>query len=1343
MGSSSPDEKNKGLDVVKIRGLKRVTGALIVIGLATGLHAGADPLLEGRARLVPGEAAGDDPLLQGRVRLPSGQPVAGAQVRLFDLEGLHRVAEGATDESGWFSLTAQASTPALPERFHLGQNYPNPFNPSTVIPYELPAAARVRLEVFNLLGQRVATLVDEERPAGSFTARWDGTDSAGRAVGAGVYLYRLQGSGMRATRRMLLIDGQAGIPSSKAFSGGIPEKRREGVEAVAPVLGLTVSGTGLITHVNPAFRVEAGGGPVDLAVEKAGHPRGKVAASGVPGDVDNNGRVDVVDALLVALYILDSSLILPNNGDISRGDVNNDGRIDATDLWLILTNHVLPGPAPSGKMYWTAEGPARIQRADLDGSNVEDLVTTGLVNPRGLALDAAGGKMYWLDRGTGKLQRANLDGSNVEDLVTSGLQHPLSLALDVAAGKVYWLDHRTARIQRANLDGSNVESLVSTGRQPEGLALDVAAGKMYWMTVGTDRIQRANLDGSNVEDLVTGLDAPSGLALDLGAGKMYWSDQGTQKIQRANLDGSNVEDLVTTGLVIPQDMALDLAAGKMYWTDWNTGKIQRANLNGSSVEDLVIARSNGPFGLALDISPAGGQAGTATLEPDPSTVVFENDGSWRAFSVRAGAPVVATANPVGTIPRVEITGMAAASNQCPAESEEEVERHDGETLYLAGCAAGQATVKLRRAADQTLLRTYTFTIEEASAAAPGAEVSRIYWTSSDRIQRANRDGSRVEDLVTFGSPRGLALDIQGRKMYWTDRGSRSIWRANLDGSRVEGLITSGLIRPVGLALDVEAGKMYWSDSGSNKIQRANLDGSRIETLVSFGLHSPEGLALDAGGGKLYWSDYGTNKIQRANLDGSRIEDLVTTGLRSPGGLALDADAGKIYWADFSTDKIQRANLDGSQVEDLVTTGLSVPRGLALDAGAGKIYWADSGSKKIQRADLDGTDVEDLLTGVSSPPLGLALDSPVASLTPDPSSMAFSRDGTKHRFTVQASEPIEVVANPAGTAARMLVTESSGSFNECPGESEDRMTRRHGQTVYLAGCEPGQATVELRRASDQEVLRSYTFKVSQAVKIYWTDAYAQKIQRADLDGSNVEDLVTGLNEPIGLTLDVMGGKMYWTDKGTDKIHRANLDGSQVEDLVAGLREPRRVALDLAGGKMYWADATTDKIQRANLEGTDIEDLVTGLVEPRGLALDIPGGRMYWTDRSAHRIQRANLDGTQIEDLLTGLREPVGLALDLAGRKIYWADSTTDRIHRANLDGSGVENVLTTGLREPRGLALDITGGRLYWADNGADGIYSASLDGTHVKKLHSAVTPIGIALDIQEPPNNSPASNRYP
>ncbi|MXX40873.1 MAG: hypothetical protein F4Z85_22915 [Gemmatimonadetes bacterium] len=168
-------------------------------------------------------------------------------------------------------------------------------------------------------------------------------------------------------------------------------------------------------------------------------------------------------------------------------------------------------------------------------------------------------------------------------------------------------------------------------------------------------------------------------------------------------------------------------------------------------------------------------------------------------------------------------------------------------------------------------------------------------------------------------------------------------------------------------------------------------------------------------------------------------------------------------------------------------------------------------------------------------------------------------------------------------------------------------------------------------------------------ILWSaDFVWATIQRANLDGSQIETLVDDRSSPAGLALDLDGGKMYWTDTGRSRIVRSNFDGSQIETLVNFLllNIPQALALDLAGGKMYWMDPGTIRIQRANLDGSQVEDLVvTGLDYPDGLALDLAGGKMYWTDWGTNKIQRANLDGTRIEDLVTGLSGPVGLALDI--------------------------------------------------------------------------------------------------
>lgn len=102
--------------------------------------------------------------------------------------------------------TAVAEQPtALPEGFHLAQNYPNPFNPSTMIQYELLRAAQVQLAIYNLLGEKVRTLVDAKESVGVKQVTWDGRNERGERVSSGVYVYRVEAGEFRTARRLLLM----------------------------------------------------------------------------------------------------------------------------------------------------------------------------------------------------------------------------------------------------------------------------------------------------------------------------------------------------------------------------------------------------------------------------------------------------------------------------------------------------------------------------------------------------------------------------------------------------------------------------------------------------------------------------------------------------------------------------------------------------------------------------------------------------------------------------------------------------------------------------------------------------------------------------------------------------------------------------------------------------------------------------------------------------------------------------------------------------------------------------------------------------------------------------------
>lgn len=93
----------------------------------------------------------------------------------------------------------------VPENFVLEQNYPNPFNPATNIKFSLPVESRTRLVVYDILGNKVATLIDDIKPAGSYTLTWDGTNDQGIKISSGVYIYRLETENFIDVKKMLML----------------------------------------------------------------------------------------------------------------------------------------------------------------------------------------------------------------------------------------------------------------------------------------------------------------------------------------------------------------------------------------------------------------------------------------------------------------------------------------------------------------------------------------------------------------------------------------------------------------------------------------------------------------------------------------------------------------------------------------------------------------------------------------------------------------------------------------------------------------------------------------------------------------------------------------------------------------------------------------------------------------------------------------------------------------------------------------------------------------------------------------------------------------------------------
>jgi len=262
--------------------------------------------------------------------------------------------------------------------------------------------------------------------------------------------------------------------------------------------------------------------------------------------------------------------------------------------------------------------------------------------------------------------------------------------------------------------------------------------------------------------------------------------------------------------------------------------------------------------------------------------------------------------------------------------------------------------------------------------------SHIFWTewnyysmTNSRIVRANADGSEAVTVLdgfrTGIGVKDLAVDSEGQKLYFANRSDDLIERCNFDGSGRETLVSG--VYAVGLALDIDGGKIYWSDySYANpRIRRANVDGAEIEDLVTASSGCVlEGIVLNIAAGHIYWAERMDQQIWRANMSGGGAYMILQCweGAGHPCGLAIAGD--RLYWG--GDNAIHSSELNGDDVQTIVADLPDSPRSVEIDTESDHIYWTTSSlsSGYVQRVNLNGSELTTLVSGTLGS-YGLALE----------------------------------------------------------------------------------------------------------------------------------------------------------------------------------------------------------------------------------------------------------------------------------------------------------------------------------------------------------------------------------
>ncbi|XP_053242794.1 low-density lipoprotein receptor-related protein 4 isoform X2 [Podarcis raffonei] len=1042
--------------------------------------------------------------------------------------------------------------------------------------------------------------------------------------------------------------------------------------------------------------------------------------------------------------------------------------------------------------------------------------------------------VFWSDVTLDRIMRANLNGSNVEEVVSTGLESPGGLAIDWIHDKLYWTDSGTSRIEVANLDGTHRKVLLWENlEKPRAIALHPMEGTIYWTDWGnTPRIEYSSMDGSNRRIIAdTHLFWPNGLTIDYAGHRMYWVDAKHHVIERADLDGQNRKAVISQGL--PHPFAITVFEDSLYWTDWHTKSINSANKFTGKNQEIIRNKLHFP----MDIH---------TLHPQRQPA-----GRNRCGASNGGCTHLCLPNNTSYTCACP-TGFRKTSSHTCAQSLDkfllfarrmDIRRISFDTEDLSDAVIPLADVRNAVALDWDAKDDYVYwtdvgtdSISRAKWDGTGQEVvadsslespaglavdwvtNKLYWTDAgtDRIEVSNTDGTMRTVLIweNLDRPRDIVVDPVGGFMYWTDWGANpKIERAGMDASDRLVIISSNLTWPNGLAIDYESHRLYWADAGMKTIEYAGLDGSNRKVLIGSNLPHPFGLTLY--GARLYWTDWQAKSIQSADKRTGQNRETLQDNLENlmdihvfhrhrpsvhtactvnnggcshlcllaplpkghsctcPTGINLQPDGktclpGMTSFLIFARrSDIRLVSLDIPYFADVVVSvNVTMKNAIAIgvDPQEGKVYWSDSTLRKISRAALDGSQYEDIVTTGLQTTDGLAVDA----------------IGRKVYWTDTGTKRIEV-GNLDGSMRRVLVWENLDSPRAIAlyHEMGFMYWTDWGENAKLeqAGMDGSRRTVLINNNLGWPNGLAVDRAGSQ---LLWADAHTERIEAADLNGANRRTLLSPVQHPYGLTL--LDSHIYWTDWQTRSIHRAdkntganvilvraNLPGLMDIQAVdrkhplgankCGVRNggcshlclpnPEGFSCACPTGIQLKSDERTcdpspetyllfssrGSIRRISLDTSDHTDVhvpVPELNNVISLDYDSVDGKIYYTDVFLDVIRRADLNGSNMETVIgQGLKTTDGLAVDWVARNLYWTDTGRNTIEVARLDGSCRKVLINNNLDEPRAIAVFPRKGYLFWTDWGQVAkIERANLDGSERKILINTDLgwPNGLTLD---------------
>ncbi|XP_076088432.1 low-density lipoprotein receptor-related protein 2-like [Mytilus galloprovincialis] len=874
------------------------------------------------------------------------------------------------------------------------------------------------------------------------------------------------------------------------------------------------------------------------------------------------------------------------------------------------------------KPYLVVTSQNELVKGDPSLQHYVSMPMPGVRSMTGLDVHIADNRVYFSDSSQKKIYRVQTDGSNLTEVFPVGINVVEDLAVDWIGGNLYWNDYVLETIEVARLDGSYKTILFSENiTNPRGIGVDPRQGArfLFWTDWGQNpRIERAGMDGSGRIIIVSEkLYWPNGLSIDYPNRRLYFADARLDFIEYCNYDGSGRTQVFANDHFLRHPHGLVVFEDTVFWTDRVAGQVSQCNKFNCSSREVTVSRVTRPLGVAI-FHPV--------RQPQEESPCEKNQCSH--LCLLSPTKNYTCACPGGMV-------LDKDNHQCVSNENEEY------LLYLS--AAGLVGMSLDNQSQHTLLpvtsQAGVIDFDFDSKSKEILLVKKGLMGNSSIVSVSVYKGNQSDYLPTVfsGAPHAIAVDWITRNLFWSDLESGTIEVMSMDTDKhYRKILMSNRGRltdcaaPVALVVDPENGRIYWADKGSKsvepKIAVMNMDGSLPRTIHSRRTEVPEGLALNKENKDLFWSDSGKGWIMRYTHYGRRVRVFINR-LSNPRGLVINNRM--LYYVDADYESIFAVALFGPQKKKTLKANLV---GLSIL----KVFY--NRHEKGQKNACTSISCDQLCFPTSAKQHQCECGTGYSKTPDDATCLAsttfavVSQSSIIRGIAINARDHEDAMVPIRGydrVALHVDVHIAGGHIYWCDYDS----------TGLKGGSSNGVRRIKQDGTSYQEVIQAgIGIKPADGIRgiavdwiagnLYFTTSknYDTYLEVAKLDGSHRLVLVKEkMSSPRAIAVNPIKRYLYWVDSGQfPKIEQARLDGTERKTLVTnGIRYPRGITVDIDTHDVYWVDSVVDTIQKISFSGGNRQYVRTNLPSPFGIS--VLKNYIYWVDRNLKQVFKASKNG----------------------------------------------------------------------------------------------------------------------